>query len=51
MAEITVTVIMPVYNCAAYVEEAVRSVLAQTCKDLELLVIDDGSADDTFAIV
>ena len=51
MGEVTVSVIMPVYNCAAYVEEAVRSVLAQTERRLELLVIDDGSKDDTFAIV
>lgn len=51
MEKVTVSVIMPVYNCAAYVEEAVRSVLAQTVSDLELLVIDDGSKDDTFAIV
>lgn len=50
MGEVTVSVIMPVYNCAAYVEEAVRSVLAQTCESVEVLVIDDGSADDTFAI-
>lgn len=51
MGEVTVSVIMPVYNCAAYVEEAVQSVLKQTLESLELLVIDDGSGDDTFTIV
>ncbi len=51
MGEVTVSVIMPVYNCAAYVEEAVRSVLSQTERSLELLVIDDGSTDNTFTIV
>ncbi len=45
-----VSIIMPAYNCAAYIEEAVRSVMAQTCESFELLVIDDGSKDDTFAI-
>lgn len=46
----TVSVIMPVYNCASYVEEAIRSVMEQTCENWELLVIDDGSKDDTFAV-
>jgi len=46
----TVSVIMPVYNCAAYVEEAIRSVMGQTCENWELLVIDDGSKDETFAV-
>ena len=50
MSDVTVSVIMPVYNCATYAEEAIRSVLAQTLGDFELLVIDDGSTDDTFAV-
>ena len=46
-----VSVLMSVYNDAAFVEEAVRSVLAQTFTDFELLVIDDGSKDGSAEIV
>ena len=42
-----VSVIMPTYDRAAVVKEAVESVLRQTYLHLELLVIDDGSTDDT----
>ena len=46
-----VSVIIPAYNAAAYVSRAVESALAQTCPPLEILVIDDGSTDQTAAIV
>jgi len=45
-----VSVIMPAYNCSAYLEEAIRSVIAQTVTDWELIVIDDCSTDDTYAV-
>ena len=42
-----ISVIIPTYNRSALVKEAVESVLAQTLGDLEVLVVDDGSTDDT----
>jgi glycosyltransferase involved in cell wall biosynthesis len=46
-----VSVVIPSYNHAAYVTQAVRSVLEQTMRDLEVLVVDDGSRDDSLARV
>lgn len=46
-----VSVIIPVYNGAAFVAEAVSSVLAQTRAPLETIVINDGSTDDTAAVL
>lgn len=45
-----VSVIMPAYNAARFIEEAIRSVMAQTMTNWELLVIDDGSSDETARI-
>ena len=38
-----VSVLLPLYNGEAYIREAVESVLAQTRRDFELLILDDGS--------
>lgn len=43
----TVSVVMPVYNEAAYVKAAIDSVLQQTRTDLELVIVDNGSTDTT----
>lgn len=47
----TVSAVIPVYNGARYVAEAISSVLAQTRPPLECLVIDDGSSDTTAQVV
>lgn len=40
-----ISVIMPVYNKARYIEKTVNSILSQTYKDFELIIVDDGSTD------
>lgn len=44
------SVIVPLYNKAPYVEKALRSVLAQTFADYELIVVNDGSKDDSLIV-
>ena len=46
-----IAVIIPSYNCAPFVEQAVESVFRQTYSDYELIVVDDGSSDNTAQVV
>lgn len=46
-----ISVLMPTYNVEQYVEEAVRSILNQTWKNFELIIVDDCSTDKTFNIL
>ncbi|MDO4492782.1 MAG: glycosyltransferase family A protein [Clostridia bacterium] len=46
-----VSVLIPTYNCGAFLAEALESVLAQTCRDYSITVVDDGSEDDTAGVV
>jgi glycosyltransferase involved in cell wall biosynthesis len=42
---------MPVYNCAKYIREAIESILNQTYKEFEFIIINDGSTDNTTKIL
>ncbi len=44
---VTISVIVPVYNVEAYLERCVDSILAQTVKELEIILVDDGSTDNS----
>src|SRR3989344_7702493 len=46
-----VSVIMPVYNLELYIEQATNSILCQTYKNFEFLILDDASTDLTFSIL
>lgn len=51
MSTTSVTILMPAYNAAAYIAEAITSVLQQTFTAFELLIVNDGSTDHTLDII
>lgn len=47
---ITISVVIPAYNAARFLPRCLKSVFAQTLKPVEVIVVDDGSTDDTAAV-
>jgi glycosyltransferase involved in cell wall biosynthesis len=47
----TISVCIPVYNGASYLDDCLRSVIAQTYANIEILLVDDGSTDDSISII
>ena len=45
-----VSIIITVYNCEKYIRECINSIINQTYKDIEIIIVDDGSTDDSYKI-
>jgi glycosyltransferase involved in cell wall biosynthesis len=46
-----VSIVIPAYNAAAYIEETIQSIRSQTCPSWEIIVVNDGSTDNTTGII
>jgi len=46
-----ISVILPVYNGAPYLDEAIKSILSQTYSNFEFIIINDGSTDNSLGII
>jgi glycosyltransferase involved in cell wall biosynthesis len=51
MSAPAISIVLPAYNCSWYLAQTIDSLLAQTCANFELLIINDGSSDDTEEII
>ena len=49
MSETLVSVIVPIYNAGPYLEQCLNSIVAQTHKELEIILLNDGSTDDSLS--
>ena len=50
MEKYKVSVIVPVYNVSSYLKECIDSILNQTYKNIEIILINDGSTDDSGSV-
>lgn len=50
MKKPTISIVIPVYNAQSYISRTINSVINQTFKDFEIIIIDDGSTDDSLQI-
>ena len=50
-SNVVVSVIIPVHNAAEYISETLNTVLAQSLKDIEIIIVNDNSTDNTLGIV
>ena len=50
-SEVKISVIVPCYNAENYVEQCMESIINQEVKEIEILVINDGSSDNTLEIL
>ena len=48
---IKVSVIIPAYNTETYIKQCIESILQQTLREIEIIVVDDGSSDGTLNIL
>lgn len=46
---ILLSIIVPVYNCERYIQRCIKSILSQTFRDFELIIVDDGSSDNSLS--
>ena len=51
MNNVKISVIMSVYNAEKYIAQAIESILQQSFKDFEFIIVNDGSTDNSLAII
>ena len=45
-----ISIIVPVYNVASYLDRCLESLIGQTLKDIDIIIVDDGSTDESYSI-
>ena len=51
MKEPIISIIIPAYNCEDYICESIDSLIKQTFRQFEIIIVDDGSTDQTYKIL